>query len=132
MNRLGNRRCRARRSQPESPMRPCGVVVVDVHGKHPAEVSLAEDQHPVGEFGPDRQDEAFGEAVGPRTPGRDLDHFYAHVGKHRVERCRELSRAIADEEPELGGTFAEFMTKLRACCVVQGPSGCPVTPSTCT
>jgi hypothetical protein len=37
--------------------------------QYPAEVPLAEDQHPVCEFGADRQHEAFGEAVRPRLSG---------------------------------------------------------------
>ena len=40
-------------------------------------MSHAEDQHPVGDLGPHCQDEAFGEAVRPRTPRRDLDHLDA-------------------------------------------------------
>ena len=51
-------------------MRPRGVVVGGVTGKDLAQVSLAEDQHPVGDLGPHCQDEAFGEAVRPRTPRR--------------------------------------------------------------
>jgi hypothetical protein len=51
-----------------------------VCGKHPAEVLLPEDQHPVGEFGADGQDEVFGEAVRPRTPGWDLDHLDTGIG----------------------------------------------------
>ena len=74
-----------------------------VHGKHLAQVPLAEDQHPVGDLGPDGQHEAFGEAVRPRTPRRDLDHLDACIRQDRVERCRELSGPIADEEPEPGG-----------------------------
>ena len=88
-------------------MRAPGVVVRGVLGKHPAEVSLAEDQHPVGQLGPHRQHEAFGETVRPRTAGRDLHHFDARIGQHRVERGRELSGAIANEEPEPGDVFAE-------------------------
>ena len=42
MNRLGNRRCWARRPQPQRPMRPRGVVVSGVHGKHLAQVPLTE------------------------------------------------------------------------------------------
>jgi hypothetical protein len=34
-----------------------------VRSKHLAQVSLAEDQHPVGDLGSDDQHEAFGEAV---------------------------------------------------------------------
>ena len=33
---------------------PPAVVVVGVHGKHLAQVPLTEDQHPVGDLGPDR------------------------------------------------------------------------------
>jgi hypothetical protein len=66
-----------------------------------------EDKHPVGEFGADGQDEAFGEAVRPRTAGRDLDHLDARIREHRVERGRELSRAVADEEPETVDVVAE-------------------------
>ena len=62
-------------------MRPLRVVVRGVSGEHPAEVSLPEDQHPVGEFGADGQHEAFGEAVRLRTPRRDLDH---HVTGNQV------------------------------------------------
>ena len=102
MDRLGNRRCWARRPQPQRPMRPRGVVVGGVHGKHLAQVPLAEDQHPVGDLGPDGQHEAFGEAVRPRTPRRDLDHLDARVRQDRVERRRELPGPIADEEPEPG------------------------------
>ncbi len=44
----GNRRCWARRPQLQCPMRPRGVVVGGVPGKHLVQVSLAEDQRPVG------------------------------------------------------------------------------------
>ena len=96
----GGRSCSAR----------CGrlsVVVRRVSGEHPAQVSLAEDQHPVGELGADGQHEAFGEAVRARTPRRDLDHRDARVRQDRVERRRELPGAVADEEPIPGGAVAE-------------------------
>ena len=99
-DRLGDRRFRARWTQLQGSMRPLRVVVRGVLGQHPAEVPLPEDQHPVGDLGPDGQHEAFGEAVRPRAPRRDLDHLDARIGQHRVERGRELSGPIADEEPE--------------------------------
>ena len=40
---------------PARPARPPAVVVSGVHGKHLAQVPLAEDQHPVGDLGPDRE-----------------------------------------------------------------------------
>jgi hypothetical protein len=94
-----------------------------VCGKHPAEVLLPEDQHPVGEFGADGQDEAFGEAVRPRTPGWDLDHLDTCIGRHRVERGRELSGAVADEEPELAGVFAEVHHEVAGLLGGPGPVG---------
>ena len=60
MDRLGNRRCRARRAHLPCPMRPRGVVVGHVPGKHPAQVLLTKDQHPVGDLSPNGQHEAFG------------------------------------------------------------------------
>ena len=130
-DRLGDSCVRAWRMQLQGSMRPLPVVRQRVLGKDVAQVSSSEDQHPVGDLGADGQHEAFGEAVRPRTPRRDLEYFDPRVRQDRVERSRKLTGPIADEEPEPGGTFARSMTRLRACCVVQGPSGCPVTPSTC-
>jgi len=50
-------------------MRPRAVVVGGLHGKHLVQVSLAEDQHAVGDLGPDGQHEAFGETIRPRLSG---------------------------------------------------------------
>jgi hypothetical protein len=75
--------------------------------KHPAQMLLAEDEHPVSNLGSDGQHEAFGEAVRAWTPRRDLDHLDACVRQDRVERCRELPGAVADEEPKPGGVVAE-------------------------
>jgi hypothetical protein len=100
------------RTQLQRSMWPLRVVVRAILGKHRAEVSLPEDQHSVSDFGSDGQDEAFGEAVRPRTPWRDLDHLDARIREHRVERGRELSRAIADEEPESRDVLAEVHHKV--------------------
>jgi hypothetical protein len=70
-------------------------------------MSLAEDQHPVDDFATDGQDKALGEAVRPRTARWDLDHLDTGVCQDRVERRRELTGAIPDEEPEPGGAVAE-------------------------
>jgi hypothetical protein len=53
-------------------MRSPRVVVPGVLGKRPAEVSLAEDQHAVGEFGSDGQHEAFGLSSPTRCPGLEM------------------------------------------------------------
>jgi hypothetical protein len=83
-----------------------------VGSKYPTQVLLAEDQHPVGDLGPHRQDEAFGEAVRARTPRRDLDHLDARARQGGVERGRELPGAVADEEPKPGGVLAEVQKQV--------------------
>ena len=47
-----------------------------VPGKNAARVSLAEDQHPVGDLGSNGQHEPFGEAVRPRTPRREFQRVH--------------------------------------------------------
>src|SRR4029079_12063311 len=57
------------------------------------------DQHPVGDRGPDGQHEPFVEAVRPRTPRRDLEHFDARVRQDRVgltALLRFISETCAD------------------------------------
>jgi hypothetical protein len=54
-----------------------------------------------------RTDEPLGEAVRPRTSRRDLDHRDARIREHGIEGGRELSRSIADEEPEPGDVIAK-------------------------
>ena len=77
------------------------VVVVNVFGEHDTQVSLAEDQHAVGEFGSDGADEPFGETVRAWATGRNPDRLDAHIGQDSIERRGELADPIADEEPEL-------------------------------
>jgi hypothetical protein len=68
-DRLGDGRFRTWRPQLQCSMRPMPVVVHRIPGKHAAQVSFPEDQHPVGDLGSDGQHEAFGEAVRPRLSG---------------------------------------------------------------
>jgi hypothetical protein len=95
-------------------------------------VPLSEDQHQVGEFGSDGQDEALGEAVRPRAAGWDLDYLDARVRQHRVERRRELPGPITDEEPEPGNTLAEVHHEVAGLLGRPPSVGMPGhTPSTC-
>jgi hypothetical protein len=102
---------------------PLGVVVRGIRGKHPAEVPLAEDQHPVGQLGPHRQHEAFGEAVRLRTTRRDLDHLDTGIRQHRVKRVRELSARSRTRNRNRATCSPSSMTKLRACGGVAGSRG---------
>ncbi|ABD11461.1 hypothetical protein CgIS1_20065 [Frankia sp. CgS1] len=57
------------------------VVVPCVLGQGNAKVPLTEDQHPVGDLGPDRADEPFRVGVRPQGSGWDLDGGDAGVGE---------------------------------------------------
>jgi pimeloyl-ACP methyl ester carboxylesterase len=71
------------------------------------------------------------DAARPGRPRWGLDHLDARVRQYRVERGRELSSAVADEEPEPGDVFAEVHDQVAGLLGDPGPSGCAVTPRTC-
>jgi hypothetical protein len=98
---------RARRAKLQRSMWPSAVVVGSVPGKSGPQVSFAEDQDAVGEFSSGGPDEAFGEAVRPRTSRWDLHRVDAGAGQYRVEGGGELSGSVADEEPEGGNAIVE-------------------------
>jgi hypothetical protein len=89
-------------------VRTLRVVVRGLCREDAVHVLLSEDHHPVGEFGVNGQHEAFTKAVRSRTSWWDLDHRDTRIRKHCVERGRELSSPIADEEPEPRGVVAEI------------------------
>jgi hypothetical protein len=94
-----------------------------VLGQHAAEVLLPEDQHAVGQLGPHCQHEALGEAVRPRASRRDLDHLDADTSQHRVERGRELSGPVSDEESEPPDVLAEIHQEVAGLLRCPGPVG---------
>jgi hypothetical protein len=64
---------------------------------------LAEDQHPVGDLGPDGENEPLRIGIRSRAPGRDLHGLDTGIGQHRVERAGELPGPVTDQEPEVRG-----------------------------
>jgi hypothetical protein len=88
-------------------MRSPSVVVRFVLGQDQPQVSLAGDQHPVGDLCPGGEYEPFGIGVRPGAPGRDLHGFDTGAGQGRIERCGELPGPVADQEPEVRGVIAE-------------------------
>jgi hypothetical protein len=55
------------RAQLQRSMRPMPVVVRGISGKHAAQVSFPEDQHPVDDLGSDGHHEPFGAPVAARS-----------------------------------------------------------------
>jgi hypothetical protein len=69
----------------ERAVRSSPIVVPSIPGHHAAQVSFAEDQHPVGDLSPGGEHEPLRMGVRARTPGRDLDRFDSGAGQDRVE-----------------------------------------------
>jgi hypothetical protein len=70
-------------------------------------MSLAEDEHAVGDLATGGEHKPFGVGVGLRTPWWDLADGDAGVGEHGVEGGGELSGPVPDEEFELVDAVAE-------------------------
>jgi hypothetical protein len=81
--------------------------VPNIRREHGPQVSLAKDQHTVGEFGSEDPYESFGETVCSRTARRNSHHVNAGIGENSVERRGELTGSVSDEEPELGEAIAK-------------------------
>ena len=82
-------------------------VMPRIFGHYAAQVSFAEDEHPVGDLSPSCEHEPLGIGIRARTPGRDVDRFDTIIGQDRVDRPAELPGPVADEEPEAGGAVTE-------------------------
>jgi hypothetical protein len=106
VDRLGDRCLRAWRTQLQRSMRPLPVVVPRVLGKDATQVSLAEDQHPVGDLGADGQHKAFGEGIATRAYAhpdpREGETLLARV----IDSLRAAVPAGLDELVTLGRTLA--------------------------
>ena len=69
---------------------------------------LAEDQHPVGDFGPGGEHGPFRVSVGARAAGRDLHGLDTSAGQDRAGRLGELPGPVADREPEARGALTQI------------------------
>jgi hypothetical protein len=113
-------------------MWPVGVVVVDVDAQDTLELSAAADQEPVEAIAADGADPAFGERVCLRRPKRGADDLDAFTAKDLIERAREFTVAVADQEAGGVARSGSDQASCRACWAVQLPSGFAVQPATCT
>src|SRR3989442_8254549 len=71
-------------------------------------MSLAEDEHAVGDLTADGADEPFRVRVGPRASRRDPAPGDTRIGQNGVEGVGELAGPVTDEESELPGACAEI------------------------
>ena len=84
------------------------VVVSLVLGQDRPQMSLPEDQHPVGDLSPGGEHEPFRISVRARAAGRNLHHLDTSVGQDRVKRRGELPGPVTDQEPEAGGAITQI------------------------
>jgi hypothetical protein len=81
--------------------------VPGVLGPDAAEVTFAEEKHPVGDLSPGGEHEPLRKSVRARTAGWNLHGLDAGAGQGRVEGVGELPGPVADQEPEVRGVVAE-------------------------
>ena len=110
-------------------VRPGGVVVRQVLAQYLAQVVLADDEQPAGDFVPQGPDDPFADGVRSgclRRAGQNPDAGRQEDG---VEAGGELAGAIPDQEltPVVRGPGS--IRKLRAVWVVHAPSGFAVIPA---
>jgi hypothetical protein len=96
-----------RRSLVPRLVRPVFVIMPRVLGQDTLEVPFAGDQQVVQALAPQCSREPLRKGIRSRRPDRRLDDPRAVAGEHVVEDGRELAVAVADEELELAGAFAE-------------------------
>jgi hypothetical protein len=87
-------RCRIRWLLPERAMWTVAVVVSHVLAEDRRQMTLADDERPVGALPADGAHPALGERVRPGRLRRGLDHVDACVGEDRVEDGGELGVGV--------------------------------------
>jgi hypothetical protein len=89
---------RIRWLEPERPVWPVGVVVLDVDSEDLLEVAAPEDQQPVQTLGADGADPPLGVGVGVGCLHRFQEYLGALRPEHVVEAAGEFHVAIVEEE----------------------------------
>ena len=82
-------------------MRPVGVVVVDVVGDDPFELSLVPDDGAIEQLASQGPDPAFGERVGDRRPDRGREDLEAFGSEDLVEGVDELAASVTHERSSI-------------------------------
>jgi hypothetical protein len=87
----------------EGPVRPVGVVVIDVFAEGVVEVSPAGDEDAVGALAPGGDDPALADGVRARRLDRRGDDAHAGGGEYCVERVGLLGIPVCDQELQAAG-----------------------------
>jgi hypothetical protein len=114
----------------EGPVRPVGVVVIDVFAEDLLKMSPAGDEDAVGALAPGAGDPALADRVRARCLDRRLDYPQAGRGEDSVKPSVYLvSRSlIRNFRPSVRSL--KSMRMFRACCTVQAAVGWAVTLAT--
>jgi hypothetical protein len=91
----------------EGPVRPVGVVVIDVFAEGVVQMSSASDEDTVGALTPCGGDPPLADRVRARCPDRRGDYPHAGRGEDGVERVGVLGIAVSDQELQAVGPLAE-------------------------
>src|ERR1035437_10612309 len=105
----------------EGPVRPVGVVVVDVFAEGVVQMSPAGDEDAVGALAPGGGGPPFADRVRPRRlHGRGVD-LHADRGEDGVERVGVLGIPVPDQELQAAGAVAEVHEGVAG--LLHGPGG---------
>jgi hypothetical protein len=104
------------------------VVMSGVLAEDGSQVPFVVNQYPVGALGPDGAYPPLGIAVRPRRPRRDLDDLDASGGENLVKGAGDFASRSRMRNRNAATLSPRSISRLRACCAVQAPSGRAVTP----
>ena len=91
----------------EGPVRPVGVVVVDVFAEDVVQMSPAGDEDAVGALAPRAGYPPLADRIGPRRPDWRCDDPHAGRGEDGVERVGVFGIPVSDQELQIVGALTE-------------------------
>jgi hypothetical protein len=83
----------------QRPVRAPVMIILEVPGQEPPQMSLVQDDHLVQAFAAETPDEPFDGGILPRTPGGDHDVFDPHVPHSLSKRGAVDAIAVSQERP---------------------------------
>jgi hypothetical protein len=101
-----------RRLKAKRPVRPMGVVVLNVDSEHLLEVAASDVQQPVQALGAHRPDPALGVSVRVGGPHRRQEHLGALGAEQIIEGAGELRVPVAQREAQPPSSFAKHQQEV--------------------